>query len=536
MEAVKRLLVARTILEKAAADFLDTCAALKLVVVPPVGSISNQLELESNVDDILSSVESAILVESRLCESRVMLRKLLNMSTARVPVNKLPAETLSYVFSIIAASSPCDSENNPRDYLLDIPQVCTRWNQVATNTLSLWSHVDINLSRLSVTTALSRARTRLDRCHGVPIHLHLDAGIDKVYQDYLPQLCTVIRSHEGLLNSLVVTRARHNSLVHTLLGFALSCSGSGSLKTLIVSGATETLFRKTLSSLPTGLFQGLTVLDLYSLRGSVCTSISDIADILTNCCSTLHTLRLRCMAISAEILPSQPTIPLPQLRFLEISRVYRVAAPLFLMSMLAPGVHEMEVRLSASYIARDTVNSPVQLLLARSNVVSLSIIDFDEISDQPSLTCLASVPRLRTLQFGGIGLARDLALVLEAITDDQPSQRAPCLQSLCLIDCIISSAAAGVVGRMLRRRKLRNLAFLNCMYPPSFAGPIIGDQESDLSPEDDEDDEDGYLQEMPQTMREWLSERVGRVVMAEPPYDQIHNGVDPFVQKLVKLE
>ncbi|KAG8791151.1 hypothetical protein FRC12_010031 [Ceratobasidium sp. 428] len=540
MEVFKNLLEARLTLEKAASGFLGACATLKLVTVPSLATILGELEFEDNVDHIISSTQSATLVESRMRESCFILKKLLNLSARRIPINKLPIETLGYIFSIVAALSPCEPTSTHRDYLLDIPLVCTRWSQIATNTPSLWSHIDINLSRLSATTALGRARIWLERCHGVPIHLHLNGGIADIGPTYVLEIPAAINSYDGSLSSLAITGDQHHSLAYALLDSALDSAKPSSLKTLVLYDVGMMYSQEILSPLPLNLLCGLTVLDLDDVSGPIRPSVGDIAKILSSCCSTLHTLRLRNMTASSGSLQSHPTIPLPQLRFLEISCVYG-GGMLPLLSKLAPGVLELEVRMDAEYIADDydRPDPPGRRLLAHSNVVSLSINEFEDGEDREPFTYLASVPHLRMLRLNSTRLVRDFALMLGTIADDEKALQAPRLQSLCLFDYTISPWAANHVGQILRRRKLRNLAFINCLYPPSFIRPIGGSQEIDLLSEDDEDneDDDSYRDEMPQTMREWFSERVARIVMGElPDDDQIYHGVDPFTQKLIKLE
>ncbi|KAG8785604.1 hypothetical protein FRC12_017391 [Ceratobasidium sp. 428] len=537
MEAIKSLLEARSALEKAASDFLDACATLKLVATPSLASVPGQLAFESSVDNILSGVGSASLVTDIMSKSCSILKKLLNLSTTRVPVNRLPAETVGYIFSIVAASSPCDHDGTQRDYLLDLPQVCTRWNRIATNTPSLWSHIDINLSRLSATTALSRARIRLDRCHGAPIHLHINGGVRDISQTHVLDITATIQSYDGSLSSLAITRSRHHSLAHALLDFVLGSVKPNSLKTLVLWGARRTYKQDTLESLPLNLLCGLTVLDLCDVSGPICPSIRDLAKILSGC-PTLHTLRLRWMGFLSGSLHAHPTIPLPQLRFLEFSCVDGDGL-LLLLSKLDPGVLELSVRLDAEYIADNGSNSPGQLFLARSNVVSLSINEFMDRDNRQPLTYLASVPRLRVLQLYSTRLAQDFASMLGTTANDRQDLQVPCLQSLCLVECIINPWAANLVGHILRQRKLRNLAFLGCQYSPSFTRSIGGVQESKPLPEEGEIDEynDDYLEELPQTMREWFSERVERIMVdREPDNEQIYNGVDPFLQKLIKLD
>ncbi|KAG8774439.1 hypothetical protein FRC12_001975 [Ceratobasidium sp. 428] len=506
MEAIKTLLAAQTALEKATSDFLHACATLTLVAIPSLTSTPGRLAFENNVESILSSVDTASLVEDRVCESRFILKKLLNMSTTRVPAHKLPVETLSYIFSIVVASSPCHPTDKQRDTLLDIPQVCMSWNRVAVDTPSLWSHIDLDLSRFSVATALERARIWLKRCNYMPIHLHLNGSSGGVSQNDLSDILAVLEPHAGSLCSLVFTSYCHDSLVRALLGFV-----SGPLRILVISAVTATFSQRDLSS----------------------------------------------RAIDSSQIHSD--IPLPLLRFLEISSVRRNKA-IELLSKLVPGVLELDVRLDAEYFKDDRFNSPSHLFLARSNVVSLAIYRsfLYDYADQ-SLTYLASVPHLRVLQLGSINLVPSFARALGVTLNGEPYLKLPCLRSLCFVQwCAIGSWAIDAVEQIAGRIKLQSLAFRSCRFLPTFTPPINRNQESQLlcsdnggggdedgtegegededDGNDDDEDHDKYQDEMPQSMKDYFSEQIAKVTVCNKSIEggTIYHGVDPFVQSLTR--
>ncbi|KAG8778120.1 hypothetical protein FRC12_025155 [Ceratobasidium sp. 428] len=170
MEALNRWAKARSHLKDAATSFLDACLALKLAVQSQP-SHPNQIILESLIDDVQFKMDAIAAVESCMHKSRATLNAMLNHSTSRVPINKLPPEILGRIFAIIVGFTPCYLERPGRDPLLDIPLVCARWYQVATHTRSLWSHIDIDSRPIRVNSNI--VRLRLERSHGVPLHIHV---------------------------------------------------------------------------------------------------------------------------------------------------------------------------------------------------------------------------------------------------------------------------------------------------------------------------------------------------------------------------
>ncbi|KAG8791150.1 hypothetical protein FRC12_010030 [Ceratobasidium sp. 428] len=419
---------------------------------------------------------------------------------------------------------------------MDIPRVCTRWNRIATNTPSLWSHVDINPSDYFFAAALKRAQIQLKYCRSMPVQLHLYdmSGIDR---NSGQEILEVIQSRGGRLGSLIVTNIWYNSSVQAFLGSMVSHTMSNSLRTLLIHGAQDGSGQRTIDSLPVTSLCGLTVLDLWDLSRNIHPSVDGIVELLPHC-SALHTLRLRFLEFSPDLLQSHQIVSLPQLRFLEILGVNRTAV-LSLLSKLNSGGLELDVRLKVEYIGADGLDSPGQLFLARSNVVSLSINrSTDRNFIQRPVTDFTFVPRLRMLQLDSVRLAQDLALVLETTVDDRLSFQLPYLQCLCLVEWSIGPQAITLIEQILRRKKLRHLAFRDCRYLSDFTRNDDGNKESDpISGYDSDVGFYNYQKKMPQRMRDWLLERVGGVVVVEEyDDDRVYHGVDLFVQNLIILE
>ncbi|KAG9083812.1 hypothetical protein FS749_005713 [Ceratobasidium sp. UAMH 11750] len=89
---------------------------------------------------------------------------------------------------------------------------------------------------------------------------------------------------------------------------------------------------------------------------------------------------------------------------------------------------------------------------------------------------------------------------------------------------------------VVQSKNLRTVGFLSCNFP-------LPPSEQQQNYDNGEDSYDYYRPrspvrhsvELPKAMREWLSERVGRVIVGDVPPTRIHDGVDLFVQELTSL-
>ncbi|KAG8784081.1 hypothetical protein FRC12_018968 [Ceratobasidium sp. 428] len=533
MEAVKRLLEARLALEIAAVEFLDACTALKTTALSSLVSFSKQIASENVVQSVLSSVDSVRLVQDHAYVSLAALNELLNMSPSRVPINRLPPEILGHIFSFVVATSTCDHRHR-EDTFMVLSLVCTKWHQVATNTPSLWTHIDINFTCFLPATALGRARKLLDRCHNMPVHIHFDGGHEVEPADVLDIVAT-LQPHVGFLSSLYITNTRLHSLICGLLGLVSGPGAANSLKRLSLYSIDMTDGRDGLRSLPVNILQGLTQLELVDLGELACPSMEDTLRVLSDC-PALHTLRLINLDVQWDrLLHGQNTIPLPNLRFLEITRVNCTKVLLFL-SHIAPGALPLDVRLDADYtVEHDESTLPGQVFLALANVVSLYMNFYHHRpAHQRFESLFTCVPSLRLLRLNvDYHLHSEVARILAAKTTNASSPALPILQSLCLCSCRICPETANWLKQITEIRGLSNLVFLGCTYPSSFLRPknhqethgnmsLIGHN---------------YSAKMPGSMKEWFLEHVGKVVIDTKLQDaKVYRGRDAFVQGLITID
>ncbi|KAG8780648.1 hypothetical protein FRC12_022736 [Ceratobasidium sp. 428] len=165
-------------LTRATQSFFDACATLsQFIDESPAGSAR-----EKSVEDVVIAVyghrKTFSTTEKRVQESHAILRRIINTSITLAPINALPLEVLSHIFTLLVAPSVCvgeeysyidDFSNYSRIHrshpLIIIPSVCTHWRRLAIRTPSLWSHVDIgaHLRGIVEGTILPRARLWLEQ-------------------------------------------------------------------------------------------------------------------------------------------------------------------------------------------------------------------------------------------------------------------------------------------------------------------------------------------------------------------------------------
>ncbi|KAG8781545.1 hypothetical protein FRC12_021785 [Ceratobasidium sp. 428] len=563
MEALNQWVTARSCLKDAAAGFLKACLALKKVAVHSRPSHPNQIILESMIDDVQSKIESIETVERWMHASRAALNALLNHSTSRVPINKLPPEILGRIFAIIVGSTSCYMTNDGRNALLDIPLVCARWYQVATNTRPLWSHIDIYCRPKDPDSNL--VRLWLQRSHGVPLHIHLSSYSFQPATTIL-DLVPILQPYSASTNSLLISGA-NDSEARALFALYLGDSGPRALSTLDVSNVWDS---EATLPWPTYPIPGLTSLELCNLGDLTCPNLDELVHILSGS-PRLHTLRLAKLSNFA-VRPGRQqdyrTISLPHLKLLEIMVSGRNALAA-LLAMIHPGKLELHVRLGIQVIGEDPVPRAARLLLARSNVVSLTLscIDSGFVPDIQSF--FPCVPGLRALRIDR--LDREAETFLEALAEYSTLQPLSSLQLLCLSGGEVNSRLMSRVKSIVGARQLRSLLFWSCEFPPVFRelgaedytpeyidlGVIGADVDKDqlealhqfdaevaAEAEDDDDVDIGNFGSetcdirfpcMLTSTREWLLEHVERLQVCETPSSLIINGIDGLAQELTRI-
>ncbi|KAG8737327.1 hypothetical protein FRC10_008304 [Ceratobasidium sp. 414] len=471
-------------------------------------------------------VNPTALVDNQMHNPRAVLNGPPNESSARAPIGNLPPEILTRIFSIAVSSTPCFPAPGHRNSLLDIPSVCARWRHIAINARSLWSHIDVRVSPSADACApsLDLFRVFADRCCGMPIHLHLLDDRSIVEKGPTTELISTLQPYAASLSSLIILGKETDTLAQDIFTLCTSSGRSDSVKYLVIS---ENVWSHGyhIILLPADLFRGLTHLQLEGPRKSRI-FLGRLVTTLSNC-PTLHALILRNFWV---ILDQQADIhiPLLHLRLLRIQKIFGEGARVFL-SMLHPGTLELDLTLD--FISREVhqFTPCVRSFLARSNVVSLTVGTWN----MEFGAYISSAPRLRTIIFNA--RACNGSEILEALLHGSVAQL-PNLRGLCFIDNEMYADDMDRVKRLVQSKQLHTLGFFSCHFPPHFGEQLQNEDDGEDNIGGDRNRFRSNYREMPKDMREWLSERVRRVIVIDVPRTGIHQSVDSFVQELISLD
>ncbi|KAG8723311.1 hypothetical protein FRC09_003811 [Ceratobasidium sp. 395] len=561
MEAVDRWVAAQSDITEAVDGFLDARLTLRNATAQSFPLNPNHTVSKRVLDGVQSHMGCIDVEESYMHESRTVINALLNSDP--VPVNKLPPEILGRIFSIVVASSPCTPKNGERDTLLDIPLVCTRWHQLATSDRFLWSHIDIDSGHRYGCFRLNRIRLWLERSRGASIYIHSTRNDSQGDKPVIPRLISILQPHAMFTSSLVIS-GRHIGLTRALLALCLNQSGPGTLNTLIL--ANDWSYKSNVPW-PTYSMRALVALELRNIRslGTRAPVLEQLVDILSDC-PKLHTLRLIHLwnfSMRSDQPPSQGAIFVPHLRLLELVLPPREEALVGLMTAIKPGELELDVRLGIGAMDKGSVLRSTQLLLSRSNVVSLTLLNFGSPSVDQFRSLFSSMPYLRGLRVNSCSAS----LLLSALANDTLAQSLSNLQSLCILEGGVNTPLLNRIISFVKSRPLRSLFFWSCRFPLLYnegEGAGNGDDE-DLDVMEDEDEyndahsnqaDDGYDDEddgadgdqdfvlesplhhvnVPDRARTLLLGYVERIVVCETPSASIVHGVDVSVQEMIKID
>ncbi|KDQ10036.1 hypothetical protein BOTBODRAFT_178583 [Botryobasidium botryosum FD-172 SS1] len=152
--------------------------------------------LYHEIDASLSEVQS---MEAQLCIGRTVLQSMRNQSRALAPINLLPIEVLSRIFSMSIEedkdSVKCRSRRQTN--FADTPaQVCRYWRDAAFHTSDLWTRIMLHESMPH-----HRARAELSLKHSkhLPLHIFVEctsegnaSWLDEVIHILLPHILRCI--------------------------------------------------------------------------------------------------------------------------------------------------------------------------------------------------------------------------------------------------------------------------------------------------------------------------------------------------------
>ncbi|KAG8738006.1 hypothetical protein FRC10_007420 [Ceratobasidium sp. 414] len=471
------------------------------------------------------------------------------MSVPRASISHLPSETLIRILALAVGDSPCAIWDQDRyQTLLSIPLVCVRWNHIATGIRSLWSHVDLHISLTSEDDdpnfGLGRIRLWLDRSRGLPIHIHFPEDDRAAREDLIQGLVSVLRPHATFLRSMILHSSRYanSRLTESLLSLFFTDGILSHLQTLVLSQLYEFRSIRTIPW-PRKPLPGLVELDLYEVRYYACPTLDEIVAILSNC-PVLHTLKLRKLSMRIGRQGNHPPIRLPSLRLLEIVCLDLLVAPTFL-SVLFPGVHELNIRLDLRGPFVEALAVEARTLLMRSNPISLAISEIIPGRGIEFRSYLACAPNLRTLL---IDLGRDegphiLGQLLFGIDHDL-AQILPHLQALCIAGGRIDQGSMEQLQRVVSITNLRYLVFSDCWFPPPHGGrPHSSERHEESEMNEDEGEEEqpqadkwGHVCKMPESVKGWVPNKVGNVMFYKSAPGQTCRDLDLFVEGLLKLD
>ncbi|CUA67884.1 Clustered mitochondria protein homolog [Rhizoctonia solani] len=99
-------------------------------------------------------------------------------------IGSFPPEVLAHIFKIVCSTGPCPQSATyayttgykPPLFNTDsitLSHVCSRWRQIAINTATMWSHIDLVPHQFQVTTLSERTNTYLARAGRTLLDIHL---------------------------------------------------------------------------------------------------------------------------------------------------------------------------------------------------------------------------------------------------------------------------------------------------------------------------------------------------------------------------
>lgn len=130
-------------------DYLNSAACLERAILQSVNQsdCSELARVLSDVDKSLSSLDLGVL---HLQSAQNTLRNLRNQSSVLAPVNRLPVELLTRIFTLTTScvfSVFVSNRKANRLTIGSISSVCSYWRKVVLGANSLWCHIDLTVGK-----------------------------------------------------------------------------------------------------------------------------------------------------------------------------------------------------------------------------------------------------------------------------------------------------------------------------------------------------------------------------------------------------
>ncbi|KAF8595044.1 hypothetical protein BDV93DRAFT_528944 [Ceratobasidium sp. AG-I] len=406
MVVLQKWKAARDDLIDAIDAYLDTTIALESAIAKPWGHFSTDADLEEAIYVVHKKRKS---VESRiedLYDAEIYLDKIRNRSKQRVPINSLPLEILTSIFTLACSSGrPEDASLSffgtpvrptPKT-LLALTRVCSDWRRIVTNIPSLWSHIDILMRDYIYDddeAILNNTYLWLQRARTMPLSIHVSK---RSHHRALPSPGWYsLFGHLQATTSLCIGPVRNQRFPDDVLTLWIASAKNSLVQTLAVLGADGARTKRMLlwgeSFRPEKIdaflapirvlrlhntyfdwgsraYHGLVELEMGFLQDSVCPSVEEMAAILL-ACPELRILRLQAMtAWNSERVYFEPVL-LNHLEVLDLTGMRARGLEVFL-PLITPGPGELSFRTNLAYDPE--VEHAFQSFFSRSNVVRLFI-------------------------------------------------------------------------------------------------------------------------------------------------------------------
>lgn len=386
----------------------------------------------------------------------------MSLSEATIPTYILPAEILSRVFRIAVASLPCVNQSKTRlvsHPLVVIPSVCVWWRQVALDTASLWTHIDVFEEsfklriKVQVNKMMDRAILWSERARNLPIDLDFISDCSPVTRE-LPYNTKKLIMRGGSLNFLSDS---HGHWLKQVIGFYGAGGRSEKLKAITLAEINP--------SPGAGSFKWcryipntLTTLKLISNSRDINLDLDDLIELLSRT-NNMRTLLLK--NISPSINPNQnyPEVRLSNLEYLELF-VFPSTVHKHLFRSITPGVCELDLRFNLPDINDAEYNHAALNFFRRSRIACLHMVCFTSATAPLLAQYLDYVPNLRTLRLNFIhNMKGDSLDALNVLGDGGYRARCPRLQTLCLLSANIAPQAQAQLMEIIKTHNLTELVF-----------------------------------------------------------------------------
>ncbi|KAG8714852.1 hypothetical protein FRC09_017176 [Ceratobasidium sp. 395] len=327
-----------------------------------------------------------------------------NTSAALVPVNALPLEILSQIFTFSASPLNCDNwchEVSRQHPLAVIPAVCAQWRELAISTRSLWSHIYVNGSvshEESNPNAHQWTKLLLDCSRGAPLSLHFRGGSQERRPD-IERVAAFLQPYISNVTSLVFDMLI-GQVVHAILELYSSHPPVVSLTALSLAYIKRPTTRVEFTW-PVDALCGLRTLVLWRLPDTLYPDVDVLAQILLNN-PHLHTIRIDHIRTSAPGRNTPARATLPYLKHLELASESSAVLGQQL-SILEPSANELNVVLIFSHSLDPKCSQEVWAFFERANVTGLNICSSKPDYAAQMFTCLDGVPCLRELSLSCMG-------------------------------------------------------------------------------------------------------------------------------------